>query len=98
MRAGEQMISQLRDYKSRVAALGCIVCGAPAMLHHPRFCAGMGQRASDWLVIPLCPDHHQNGGLGTAIHAGQHIFEQNHGTEAQLLAKVIQRMDYTSGG
>ena len=92
------MNCQLRDYKSRVADLGCIVegCGAEAMLHHPRFCAGMGQRSSDWLVIPLCPDHHQNGGLGTAIHAGQHIFEQNHGTEAQLLAKVIQRIDQRS--
>ena len=88
-------MNQLSHYKSRVADLGCIVCGAPAMLHHPRFCAGMGQRSSDWLVIPLCDRrHHQNGGLGTAIHAGQHIFEQNHGTEAQLLAKVIQRMDH----
>jgi hypothetical protein len=82
----------LKEYKSMVADLGCIVCGAPAMLHHPRFCAGMGQRSSDWLVIPLCSDHHQNGGYGTAIHAGQQAFEQNHGTEEQLLAKTIERV------
>ena len=87
---------QLREYKSRVADLGCIVhgCGAPAMLHHPRFCVGTSQRASDWLVIPLCDGHHQNGGHGVAIHAGQSTFEQNFGTEAELLAKVIQRLDY----
>lgn len=92
------MTRQLRDYKSRVAELGCIVdgCGAPAMLHHPRFCVGMGQRSNDWLVIPLCPDHHQNGGLGVAIHAGQNTFESLYGTEAELLARVIQRMDYAS--
>jgi hypothetical protein len=87
---------QLTDYKRRVAELGCIVegCGAAAMLHHPRFCVGMGQRSSDWLVIPLCSAHHQHGGYGTAIHAGQQCFEQNHGTEAELLAKVIRRLDH----
>jgi hypothetical protein len=91
---------QLSEYKNRVADLGCIVegCGAPALLHHPRFCVGMAQRSSDWLVIPLCPSHHQHGGHGTAIHAGQATFELNHGSEAELLAKVIQRMDYRSGG
>jgi len=31
----------------------------PATLHHPRYGEGKGQRASDWLVIPLCPDCHQ---------------------------------------
>jgi hypothetical protein len=90
------MSSQLTDYKGKVAALGCIVegCGLPAMLHHPRFCVGMGQRSDDYLVIPLCPDHHQNGGLGVAIHAGQTTFERLYGTEAQLLAEVIRRIDY----
>jgi len=82
----------IKDYKNTVAELGCIICSRPAMLHHPRFACGMSQRSSDWLVIPLCPDHHQNGGYGTAIHAGQSTFEQNFGTEAELLAKVIQRI------
>ena len=81
----------LREYKSMVASFGCMVCGQQASLHHPRFCSGMAQRSSDWLVIPLCPYHHQSGGYGTAIHAGQQAFEQNHGTEEQLLAKVIER-------
>ncbi len=59
---------------------------------HPRFAQGMGQRANDWLVIPLCPHHHQDGGVGAAIHASQLCFEGNHGKETDLLAKVIQLM------
>jgi len=84
----------LRAYKSMVADLGCIVdlCGAPAMLHHPRFAAGLSQRSSDWLVIPLCQEHHQTGGHGVAIHAGQTTFERLYGTEEDLLAKTIERV------
>lgn len=83
---------KVEQYKSLVASLGCVVCGKPSSLHHPRFCVGMGQRSSDWLVIPLCPDHHQHGGFGVAIHAGQGTFEKNFGTEQELLAKTIQKV------
>ena len=82
----------VKEYKNEVAEAGCIICQRPAQLHHPRFCAGMGQRASDWLVIPLCPDHHQHGGYGIALHAGQQAFELTFGTEAELLAQTIQRV------
>ncbi len=52
-------------WKSKVAALGCILCRhlglgeTPACLHHVREGQGLSQRASDWLVIPLCKEHHQ---------------------------------------
>ena len=52
----------------------------------------MSQRASDWLAIPLCPDHHRLGGHGVALHAGQETFEQNFGREAELLAKTIKEI------
>jgi hypothetical protein len=48
----------------RVAAIGCIVCRvrfhcySPAIVHHPRADVGGAQRESNWLVIPLCPAHH----------------------------------------
>jgi hypothetical protein len=86
------MTLALKAYKSLVADLGCAVeyCGRPAALHHPRFAAGMSQRSSDWLVIPLCPDHHQHGGHGVAIHAGQSTFESLYGSEEKLLAKTIE--------
>lgn len=81
----------VKDWKNLVAELGCIICGRPANLHHPRMCQGMAQRSPDWLCIPLCPDHHQHGGHGVAIHAGQATFEQNYGTESELLAETIKK-------
>ena len=47
------------------------------------------KRASDYLTIPLCPEHHQNGGKGVAIHAGQQAFEALYGSELDLLAQTI---------
>ena len=84
-----------KAYLNRVAALGCVVCrnlgygATPAQIHHIRHGAGMGQRNSDLLVIPLCPSHHTDGGKGVAIHAGQQAFEALYGSELQLLAQTI---------
>ena len=84
-----------KDYLNRVANLGCVVCrnlgygATPAAIHHIRAGQGMSQRASDYLVIPLCGSHHQTGGKGVAIHAGQQAFEALYGTELQLLAQTI---------
>jgi len=82
----------VKDHKDRVASLGCLICGRPAELHHPRFVAGASQRASDWLVIPLCAEHHRTGGHGVALHAGQRTFELNYGTEAELLARTFEEL------
>lgn len=84
-----------KSYHDVVAGLGCVVCRnngsgpTPAAIHHIRFGQGMGQRASDYLVIPLCHMHHQHGGKGVAIHAGQREFESLYGTELDLLAQTI---------
>lgn len=84
-----------KRYMNRVAELGCIVegCSAPAEIHHPRFAAGTAQRTSHYLAIPLCPLHHRMGGHGVAIHAGQTTFERMYGTEVDLLARVIERLN-----
>jgi hypothetical protein len=85
-----------REHRNKVAALGCIVClnlgheGTPAQLHHIRSGQGMSQRAGEYEVIPLCPYHHQQGGLGNAIHAGQATWEANHGSERELLTQTLQ--------
>lgn len=88
-----------RQHMDRVASLGCIVCRrefgihTPARCHHPRFGQGTGQRADDFLVIPLCDDHHQTGGHGVAIHAGQRSWEALYGTEMELLAHTIALLE-----
>lgn len=80
----------------RVAALGCIAClidgnpGTPPELHHPRANAGMGQKAPDTDVLPLCHRHHR----GTdhprtpSIHLDRLAFIARYGSETELLARV----------
>ncbi len=78
----------VQDYMNRVAELGCWICSRPANLHHITTGVGMSQRASDYDVIPLCPDHHQHGGYGVAIHAGKKEWERRYGSELEILKKV----------
>lgn len=85
------MTKHEKQWLNRVAELGCIICGNPAQIHHIREGQGMAQRASNYLVIPLCPDHHTDGGHGVAIHAGQRTFERMYGSELDLLAETIKR-------
>ena len=82
-----------KRHLSRVASLGCVVCrrlgmsDTPAEIHHPRVAAGMAQRASDWLAIPLCPDCHR-GPRG--IHGDRGILRRIKCDEPALLADVIE--------
>lgn len=83
-----------KDWKSRVAGLGCILCQhlgheeTPASLHHPRMGQGKGQRASDWLVIPLCKFHHQDPKSG--IESGR-FYQLYRLDEMDLLAMTIEQ-------
>lgn len=81
-----------KAWKSKVAAIGCILCRhldlgeTPAMLHHVREGQGMSQRASDWLVVPLCREHHQGK---TGIH-GSEFYQRFKMDELDLLALTIE--------
>lgn len=85
---------QEKAHMDAVADLGCIICGFPASIHHLKRNPetgrhlGMGQRASNLHVIPLCERHHQTGGMGVAYHAGPRAWEAAHGTEIELWRKV----------
>lgn len=84
-----------KRHLSRVAALGCVVCKrlglgeTPAEIHHPRFAVGMAQRASDWLALPVCPEHHR-GSRG--IHGDRSVLRQIKADEPDLLADVIEQL------
>ena len=84
-----------KQYKSKVAGLGCILCRyldlgeTPAILHHVREGQGMSQRSSDFLIIPLCPFHHVDPKMG--IH-GSEFYMRFRLDELDLLAMVIQDM------
>ena len=82
-------------YKDKIASLPCVVCrhlgetGGAVSLHHVREGQGMGQRASDYLVVPLCFEHHQGPG---GIHGlGTRGFEARYKlSELDLLAMTIK--------
>ena len=54
---------------------------------------GVGMRNDFMHAIPLCPNHHQPGGHGIALHAGQETFENKFGTEEELLEDTLRRID-----
>lgn len=90
---GEAM--NAKQWKAKVASLGCILCHhldpdccTPATLHHVREGQGMSQRASDYLVVPLCPEHHQGK---TGVHGGQ-FYQLHKLDELDLLAMTIEAM------
>ncbi|MDR2365851.1 MAG: Ref family protein [Zoogloeaceae bacterium] len=86
-------MSAAKRHLSRVAALGCVLCRhlglgmTPAEIHHIREGQGMGQRASDFLTIPLCPEHHRGA---SGIHGmGVKSFERAYRvSELDLLAET----------
>lgn len=82
----------MNKHLEKVSSLGCIVCGGTACIHHPRFAVGMSQRASDYLGIPLCPEHHQHGAYGHAVHNGYREFAKNYMSEEEMLAETIRRL------
>jgi len=88
--------SKAKAHMGRVADVGCIVCWeqlaqyVPAMVHHIRDGAGLSQRSSDWLTLPLCHNHHQGY---DGIHSiGTRAWEGRYGTELSLLAETLNRV------
>ena len=71
-----------RDHMGRVAALGCLICGSPAEVHHVKY--GFCHR--DHLnTIPLCSLHHRHGKFGECVENGKKTFCDKHGSEQALL-------------
>ena len=88
----ERMSNAGKRYMSKVAEQGCSLCrvigydDTPAEVHHIRSGQGAAQRASDFLVIPLCPEHHR----GThGIHGDREAFRNANVSELDLLADTI---------
>ena len=86
-----------KQHMNRIAELGCILCNhldygsTPAHLHHIREGQGMSQRASNFLVVPLCPEHHQGS---SGIHGlGEKGFYTRYKlSELDLLAMTLERL------
>lgn len=94
---GASGVSQ-REYLDRVAGIGCILCRhlhncyTPAEIHHPKEWTGASQRASDWLGIPLCHEHHQ-GASGVHGLGKRGFYTRYKMQEHDLLAMTIEALN-----
>ena len=88
-----------KQWMSDAASLGCVVCRnlgygvSPALIHHLRTDMGMSQRSPDQRSIPLCPPHHKDYGFGVSFHDGERVWQENFGTELELLAQTVLDVD-----
>jgi hypothetical protein len=85
-----------KKYMSRVAELGCSLCQVigygptPAEVHHLREGVGMAQRNSDFLTIPLCPEHHRGS---SGVHGDRSALKNARQDEMSLLAWTIEALN-----
>lgn len=88
------MTKSEKVYMDKVARQSCALCyllgtdSQGVQLHHVREGQGKGQRAQNWLVIPLCPSCHtgKNG-----IHGDKSLLKIAKVDEMDLLSITIQR-------
>ncbi len=76
------------EHLAFIASLVCAVCGAPNPVPHHLLrgvVRGMGMRAGDQWVVPLCPEHHRE------LHAGgnETEFFIRYGIDPQALAYAL---------
>lgn len=82
-----------REYLSKVASIGCIICyragypETPAEIHHIRDVGlGLGVRNDNANTLPLCPLHHRGN---EGIHGmGRKAWERKFATQSELLEQV----------
>lgn len=87
-----------KEWLNRISSFGCVICKKyfeiqdppPACCHHIREGMGKGQRNNDYMVLPLCIEHHQGN---TGFHAGKKTFISKWGTESELLEWVLEKME-----
>ena len=63
--------------------------GSPAELHHIISNTGMGKKANNYEVIPLCPHHHRNS--EESYHQSPKDFTEKWGSQENLLIETLER-------
>lgn len=83
----------VRLYRDRIAALGCLVCGGPATIHHVTAPITGGRVArSEQRIVPLCRAHHQHDyGKLSVERLGHAGFFRVHGIDLLAEAERLWR-------
>lgn len=106
LRSGSKKPNATKEEKAHMSAqadAGCILCrhlglgATPAEIHHLRSGMGAGQRNTNLMTIPLCPEHHRGN---TGFHGlGRRAFEREYGvTEMDLWAMAQKQKPRPIGG
>lgn len=83
------MSAASKRHMARVAELPCVVRRtSPSVVHHIRMAnlTGAGQKASDWLTIPLHPDEH------ALLHKDIKAWERANGRQIDHVCKTLERL------
>lgn len=92
----------VKRYWTRVAELGCCICGAPAEIAHahggsivermqePK-CKGKKLARYDWLVLNLCPNHHRDTSIN-GLDGNVSAWEYAYGTQAMWIDRLILKL------
>lgn len=82
----------------KLAGLGCIACrhdgrfNPHVAIHH---IDGRTKPGAHQKVLPLCASHHQEDGSGAiAVHPWKKRFEQEYGTQIELLEECKQILNW----
>lgn len=91
------MSAEIRAHWDAVAAMGCVISGWPATLHHAHggslklrgFHRSVGRKTSGWLVIPLAWEYHL--GEQGIDRIGVKRWELKYGKQADFLDEIARR-------
>lgn len=90
-------MSRAKRHMGRVAQVPCVLCAhlglgdSPAIVHHMKLGTGASDRASDFLTIALCHEHHVGKtGVHTLKEKGLRL--RYNLSEIDLLAMTIEAL------
>ena len=92
--------ADVKRHWDRVAALGCVCCGRPAEIAHAHggtlkdrgLYRAKGKKPSDWLVLPVCPEHHRVEYKG--LDFSPRLWEQRWGSQEGYLRWLSEQLGY----
>ena len=92
------MSARGKRHMGRVAEVPCVLCAhlgigdSPALVHHMKLGTGASDRASDFLTIALCQEHHIGAnGVHTLKEKGLRL--RYNLSEIDLLAMTLEALE-----
>lgn len=88
------MATAAQKWMGKVARVPCVLCArmglgeSPSLVHHIKYGQGASDRASDFLTVAVCPEHHVGpAGIHTLKEHG--LYLRYKCSELDLLADTI---------